>query len=93
VGDEGRFIRVRIIGVGVGLGFVLVLSGRNECRRLDLVYLIKEGLDKGLMVWASLDLLLLLVNVIRTQRSGLYSSQYRRREREKVFRFATRQGR
>jgi len=50
VGDEGRFIRVRIIGVGVGLGFVLVLSGRNECRRLDLVYQIKEGLDKGLMV-------------------------------------------
>ena len=48
---EGRrFIRVRIIGVGVGLGFVLVLSGRNECRRLDLVYQIKEGLDKGLMV-------------------------------------------
>jgi len=71
VGDEGRFIRVRIIGVGVGLGFVLVLSGRNECRRLDLVYQIKEGLDKRLLVRASLYLLLLLVNVIPTQRSGL----------------------
>jgi len=60
---EGRrFICVRIIGVGVGLGFVLVLSGRNECWHLDLVYQIKEGLDKGMMVRASLDLLLLLVN-------------------------------
>jgi len=65
---EGRrFIRVRIIGVGVGLGFVLVLSGRNEGRRLDLVYLIKEGLNKGLMVRASLDLLLLLVNSDSTE--------------------------
>jgi len=89
---EGRrFICAHIIGVDVGLGFVLVLSGRNECRQLDLVYLIKEGLDKGLMVLASLDLLLFLVNVIQTQQSGLYSSRYR--GREIVFRFATRQGR
>jgi len=57
-----RFICVHIIGVGVGLGFVLVLSGRNECWCLDLVYQIKEGLDNVLMVRASLDLLLLLVN-------------------------------
>jgi len=57
-----RFLCVHIIGVGVGLGSVLVLSGRNECWHLDLVYQIKEGLDKGLMVRASLDLLLLLVN-------------------------------
>jgi len=70
---------------------VLVLSGRNECWHLDLVYLIEEGLDKGLMVLASLDLLLFLVNVIQTQQSGLYSSRYR--GREIVFRFATRQGR
>jgi len=89
-----RFICIHIIGVGVGLGSVLVLSGRNECWRLDLVYQIKEGLDKGLMVRASLDLLLLLVNVIPTQRSGLYPSRYRRkRVGETVFRFATRQGR
>jgi len=87
-----RFISVHIIGVGVGVGSVLVLSGRNECRCLDLVYQIKEELDKGLMVRASLDLLLLLVSVIQTQRSGLSSSWYRGRERERVFRFATRQG-
>jgi len=57
---------VHTIGV-VGLGFVLVLRGRNECWRLDLVYEIKEGLDKGLMVRASLDLLLLLVNSDSTE--------------------------
>jgi len=64
-GDR-RFICVHIIGV-VGLGFVLVLRGRNECWRLDLVYQIKKGLDKGLMVRASLDLLLLLVTSDSTE--------------------------
>jgi len=89
-----RFICIHTIGVGVSIGSVLVLSGKNECWRLDLVYQIKEGLDNVLMVQASLDLLLLLLNVIQTQLSGLYPSRYRRkRVGETVFRFATRQER
>ena len=92
MGDQGgrRFICVHIIGVGLGLSFVLVLCDRNECREgaaevgLDLVSLIKEGV-----------VLLLPVNLIQTQWVAYIHHGVDGRERERqiyTFRFCDASG-